>query len=75
MPSYASRYPNQVHDEHERELDRIERQLADALERARVAGHLDDRPARSADFGEGRERIGPSPVYAELERLLGGDGS
>lgn len=40
------------------ELDRVERQLADALTRARMFGWL-----------PGPEVVHPSPVYRELERL------
>jgi hypothetical protein len=46
----------------EAELDRIEAQLAEAVWRARELGYLRD---KASD----RDPVGPSPVYAELQRL------
>lgn len=46
------------------ELDRIERQLAAALWRARDLGWLDDHGAVAP-----LEPVHPSPTYRELERL------
>ena len=43
------------------ELDRIERQLAEALKRANGLGWRPVPPPL--------DRVGPSPVYRELERL------